>query len=73
MGMSEETKARVKKTLGLCDEYFEAIKDILNDDGNFLFDKDLRYDDIVKKNKEVLTAPSISQRRKFRKQLLISE
>ena len=65
MGMSEETKVRVKKTLGLCDEYFEAIKDILNDDGNFLLDKDRRYDDIVKKNKEVLTAPSISQRRKF--------
>jgi hypothetical protein len=64
MGMSEETKKRVKKTLGLCDEYFEAIKDALNDDGNFLLDKDHGYDDIVKKNKEALTAASISQRRK---------
>jgi hypothetical protein len=65
MGMSEETKERAKKTLGLCDEYFEAIKDALNDDGNFLLDKDHGYDDIVKKNKEALTAASISQRRKF--------
>ena len=65
MGMSEETKKRVKKTLGLCDEYFEAIKDALNDDGNFLLDKDHRYDDLVKKHKEALTAASISQRRKF--------
>jgi len=65
MGMSEETKKRVKKTLGLCDEYFEAIKNALNDDGNFLLDKDHRYDDIVKKKKEILTAASISQRRKF--------
>ena len=65
MGMSEETKERVKKTLGLCDEYFEAIKGALNDDGNFLLDKDPRYDDIVKKKKEALTAASISQRRKF--------
>ncbi len=73
MGMSEETKERAKKALGLCDEYFEAIKDALNDDGNFLLDKDHRYDDLVKKNKEALTAASISQRRKFWKQLLISE
>jgi hypothetical protein len=65
MGMSEETKERVKKALGLCDEYFEAIKDALNDDGNFLLDKNHSYDDIVKKNKKVLTAASISQRRKF--------
>ena len=65
MGMSEETKKRVKKALGLCDEYFEAIKAALNDDGNFLLDKDHHYADIVKKNKEVLTAASISQRRKF--------
>jgi hypothetical protein len=65
MGMSEETKKRVKKTLGLCDEYFEAIKYALNDDGNFLSDKDHSYDDIVKNNKEALTAASISQRRKF--------
>lgn len=65
MSMSEETKKRVKKTLGLCDDYFEAIKDALNDDGNFLFDKDHNYDDVVKKDKEVLTTASISQRRKF--------
>jgi hypothetical protein len=64
MGMSEETKKRVKKTLGLCDDYFEAIKDILNDDGNFLLDKDHSCADIVKKNKEALRAASISQRRK---------
>ena len=49
MGMNEETKRRVKKTLGLCDEYFEAIKDSFNDNGNFLWDKDLEEPYNVKK------------------------
>ena len=52
MSMSEETKAKVKKTLGLCDEYFEAIKDALNDDGNFILDKDLEELYKVRKMKE---------------------
>jgi hypothetical protein len=56
MSMSEETKKRVKKTLGLCDEYFEAIKDSFNDDGNFLWDKDLEKPNRVKKiNKKQYT------------------
>jgi hypothetical protein len=41
MSMSEETKARVKKTLGLCDEYFEAIQDSFDDNGHFVLDKNL--------------------------------
>jgi hypothetical protein len=40
MTMSEETKARVKKTWGLCDEYLEVIKDAFDDDGHFLWDND---------------------------------
>lgn len=52
MSMSEETKARVKKRLGLCDEYFEAIKDALNDDGNFIVDKELEEPYKVRKIKE---------------------
>jgi hypothetical protein len=50
--MNEETKKRVKKTLGLCDEYFEVIKGAFNDDGNFLWDKDLEEPNRVKKINE---------------------